>query len=85
MDTSTLFLLGQQGGATARRTGASPDVKPTAAGASAEADKSWLPSSISDLRDRLKREGYPPGHVVGNSLIRQLNVLIKEAAVDRGG
>ena len=25
MDTSTLFLLGQQGGATARRTGASPE------------------------------------------------------------
>jgi hypothetical protein len=44
--------------------------------------KSGHCTSVADLRRCLKREGYPLTHIVGRSLHRQLETLIKAATAE---
>jgi hypothetical protein len=41
--------------------------------------KSGDRASVAELRKRLKADGYPLTHIMGRTLWKQLDVLIKEA------
>jgi hypothetical protein len=49
-----------------------------------ELAKSGECTSVADLRKRLKAEGYSQQKIVGRSLFRQLEALIKAAAPETG-
>ena len=55
------------------------DPRPTELERAFQLAKSGSCGSISDIRNRLRSEGYATAHITGKSLTRQLKALIAEA------